>query len=476
MLQRHENIITTKRIELMARKTFYDKLTAPYQKELMKTLEKFVAINSTYDEKTINAENPFGAGVSDALNFITELARKDRFEVNNYDNKIVEILYARGEKNLTIMAHADVVPAGSGWNDDPFKLVEKKGILYGRGVADDKGPLLAAYYAFKALRDEGLLGGYEIRFLVGGNEERGSACMEHYFHTLHKKQPTLGFSPDSDFPLIFAEKGIINFEVSTDVEIPGLISLIGGVASNAVIDRCDLKMELDLDFLKYVMKNYHRNEAIIHTEDDVTTVTFIGKAAHGALPELGVNAGLMALSCLAGYTKNPKLTQLVKLYTPLDGSGYKCDAESDEMGHNSSNVGLVSIINGQFKMTVNFRYVNTCKEEELLKTIKTSNKEFDVNILSTSPLLYYPKDNKLIKTLLSAYRDETLDFKSEPLAIGGGTYAKEADNVVAFGMQFPGWESNMHSPGESIRKEDLFKGMSVYARAIIELGRVLKEE
>ena len=127
-------------------------------------------------------------------------------------------------------------------------------------------------------------------------------------------------------------------------------------------------------------------------------------------------------------------------------------------------------------MTVNFRYVNTCEEKQLIKTIKSSNKDLDVNILSTSPLLYYPKDNKLIKTLLNAYRDETLDFKSEPLAIGGGTYAKEADNVVAFGMQFPGWESNMHSPGESVKKEDLFKGMSVYARAIIELGRVLKEE
>ena len=461
---------------LMKKKTFYEKLTAPYQKELMKTLEQFIAINSVYDEKTINEENPFGAGVSDALNFITELARKDRFEVNNYDNKVVEILYARGEKNLTIMAHADVVPAGSGWSNNPFKLVEKKGVLYGRGVADDKGPLLAAYYAFKALRDEGLLGGYEIRFLVGGNEERGSACMEHYFKTLQKKQPTLGFSPDSDFPLIFAEKGIINFEVSTELDIPGLISLNGGVASNAVIDRCDLKMELDLNFLKYVMKNYHRNEAEIHTEDDVTTVTFIGKAAHGATPEMGVNAGLMALSCLAGYTKDPKLTQLVNLYEPLDGTGFKCGGKSAEMGHNSSNVGLVSIINDQLKMTVNFRYVNTCFREQLLKSIKSANKGFKVNILSHSPILYYPLDNKLIKTLLSAYRDETGDTETEPLAIGGGTYAKEADNVVAFGMQFPGWESNMHSPGESVRKEDLFKGMAVYARAIIELGRVLKEE
>ena len=92
------------------------------------------------------------------------------------------------------------------------------------------------------------------------------------------------------------------------------------------------------------------------------------------------------------------------------------------------------------------------------------------------PVLFYPKDSVLIKTLLKAYRSETGDYHSEPLAIGGGTYAKEANNVVAFGMQFPGWESYMHSPKESVKKDDLFKAMSVYARAIIELGNVLKED
>ena len=76
---------------------------------------------------------------------------------------------------------------------------------------------------------------------------------------------------------------------------------------------------------------------------------------------------------------------------------------------------------------------------------------------------------------LKSYQDETGDLESKPLAIGGGTYAKEADNVVAFGMQFPGWESNMHSPGEAVKKEDLFKGMAVYARAIMYLGDILKK-
>lgn len=458
------------------KKSIYEKMTAKYQKPLLKTLEEFMAINSAYDEESVSEKDPFGIGVSTALNYVADLAKKDGFNVNVYDNKVVEILYGSGKKNLVIMAHADVVPAGTGWNQPPFKLVEKKGVLYGRGVSDDKGPLLATYYAMKALRDNGLLGGYQIRFLVGGNEERGSSCMEHYFQVLKKPQPTLGFSPDSDFPLIFAEKGIINFELSHKLNVPGLISIKGGLASNAVIERCEVKFELNNDFLNFIMKHFHRDEAEIHTEDDVTTVVFHGKAAHGAHPELGVNAGTRAILALAEYTKDPILVQLKKMFVNTDGSGFGCKGISKEMGHNTSNVGIVRFENGIISVTTNFRYVDTCDKKQLLEAIKENTKPFTLKIVGDCKLLYYPKDSLLISTLLKSYQEETGDYKSQPLAIGGGTYAKEADNVVAFGMQFPGWESNMHSPGEAVRKEDLFKGMSIYARAIVDLGKLLKDE
>ena len=169
------------------KKTDYDKLTSKYQKDLMKSLTEFVAIDSAYDESTVDEENPFGKGVTKALNYIAELAKKDGFEVNNYDNKVIEILVGSGKKNLTIMAHADIVPAGEGWENDPFVVTDKKGVLFGRGVADDKGPLLASYYAMLALRDDERLGGYQIRFLVGGNEESGSLCVEHYYKDLKKE-------------------------------------------------------------------------------------------------------------------------------------------------------------------------------------------------------------------------------------------------------------------------------------------------
>lgn len=445
----------------------YHELCKSYQSIAMETLKGFVAINSVLDETTANKENPFGVGVSKALAYIADIAKKDGFAVKNYDNMIVEIIVGNGPKNITIMAHADVVPAGSGWNQNPFEVVEKDGVLYGRGVADDKGPLVACYYGLKALKDNNLLGDYQVRFLVGGNEESGSLGMIHYFEELKKPQPTLGFSPDSDYPLIFAEKGIIGFKVKKHMHISGVKYIRGGVAHNAVIEQCDVSVERPEEFAKLLEK---KNVKFELSKDGVS---FLGKAAHGATPELGINAGIIALKELGEYLQNDELKELARKYSGLKGEGINAEGNSPEMGHNSVNVGIINYENDEFEMIVNFRHVDTCDKDQLISNIKEASKPFEVEVLGISPLLYYPKDSVLISTLLRVYQEEYNDYETQPLAIGGGTYAKEADNTVAFGMQLPDWDAKMHSPGEQLRKVDFYKGMEVYAHAIIELGKKL---
>ena len=461
--------------KLKARKktSVYDTITLNTHEELLENLAKFVAINSVYDETTVSKENPFGKGVSEALDFIATLAKKDGFKVTNYANKVVEILCGEG-KNITILAHADVVPAGTGWNQNPFKMVDHDDRLTGRGVADDKGPLLAAYYAMRAVRDNHLMGNYQIRFIVGGNEESGSAGVEYYFKALKKPQPDFGFSPDAEFPLIFAEKGIINFEVKSKMKIKHIDYIKGGVASNSVIEKCEVSMDYDGDFAVYLKDNKYDVD-ISHDDEKKLIIVFKGKAAHGASPEEGVNAGMIALSALANYYQNEKLISLVGAYSNLQGYGIDAYGNSDEMGHNSVNVGTINYDGGQFSMIVNFRYVDTCNPKVLKDNIKIKSKPFSVSFLGESPLLYYPKDSVLVSTLLKAYQEESGDANAKPKAIGGGTYAKEANNIVAFGAEFPGWNSKMHSPGEQVKKADLFKSISIYAKAIVDLGKKLNE-
>ena len=453
--------------------TIYDKMTEKYEGTLFDNLRKFVKIPSVYSDATKDKNNPFGVEVTNALHFISDLAKKDGLKSTVYDNMIVEIIAGdETKKNVTIMAHADVVPEGEGWDQDPFEVVEKDGVLYGRGVADDKGPLLSCYYGLLALIENNLLDGYCVRFLVGGNEESGSLGMIHYFHDLKKKQPDLGFSPDSAYPLTYGEKGIIGFEARTKVNLPNVISIDGGLAHNAVIEKCVVKMKIDEGFVNYLKENDVKFDCV--KDGDLSIITFFGKSAHGSMPWLGVNAGLIALQYLGQYFNNTELLNAYKYFSGTRGEGVHADAYSEDMCENSLCVGFVKLHNGELYISINFRYTNAVSEEEMIEKFLTNTKGMEVKVSGTSPLLYYPKDSLLIKTLMHAYQEETGDYQSEPLTSGGGTYAKEADNVVAFGMELPGWDSLMHAPGEKVEKSNLIKSMAIYARAIHELGNKLK--
>ena len=455
------------------KKTIYDKMTLPYENDLVENLRKYVRINSVYDEKTKDKEHPFGLRVTDALNFICKLAREDGFKATNYDNMVVEIIVGdEYTKNVTIMAHADVVPEGEGWDQNPYEVVEKDGTFYGRGVADDKGPLLSCYYGMKALRDNNLIKGYHVRFLVGGNEESGSLGMIHYFHELNKKQPDLGFSPDSAYPLTYGEKGIIGFEATTKVNLPQVYSIEGGLAHNAVIEKCVVEMAKDEGFIfKLKVKGIHFK---LEEREDRYIVTFIGKSAHGSVPWMGVNAGLIALEMLGTYYNNKELLHAFKCFSEPKGEGVKANAYSEDMFDNSLCVGFVKLHNQELYLSINFRYVNTVTEKDMIDAFIKNSKPMDIKVTGTSPLLFYPLNSLLISTLMHAYQEESGDYESKPMTSGGGTYAKEADNVVAFGMQLPGYDSKMHAPGECVERSNLVKSMAIYARAIAELGEKIK--
>ncbi len=85
--------------------------------------------------------------------------------------------------------------------------------------------------------------------------------------------------------------------------------------------------------------------------------------------------------------------------------------------------------------------------------------------------LYVPKDNFLVEKLMKVYREQTGDVESEPITIGGGTYARAMENAVAFGPVFPGQEEVAHQKDEFISIEHLMKITKIYAHALYELAK-----
>lgn len=446
-------------------------LVKPYEEVSLKTLMDFVSIDSVYDPKTVSEEMPYGKGVNNALTYIYKLAEKDGYTVRNVDGRAIEIYFGDKElPNIGIFAHADVVPATGKWDSHPFRPEIRDGKLYARGTSDDKGPAIAAYYAAKALVLRNMVEGYSIRLVIGGDEERGSSCMRYYFKEGAAPAPLYGFTPDAEFPLIYGEKAITNFIATKNIDLSPIMSIEGGEAPNSVIDKVIVKLPQDDALIRFLdSRNVKYNAAL---ERKVMVLTFLGKSAHGSLPELGENAAVIMFKELGEYYKLLHLSLLADKYSDPSGKTMDAYLETPLLGKSTYNLGLLSYNDKVLTFTTNFRYPENVDLDSHLAKLSTTL-QMELTIKSTSKHLLFDPESVFIQTLLKAYQDETGDLESKPLAIGGGTYAKECPNTVAFGSAFKGRPGDIHSPNEHIYIDDFYAQMAIYARAIYYLGTKL---
>ena len=125
-----------------------------YRKEIEAYIEAHKAemVEDIFTLCRINSEKmpykegmPYGEGAYAALNQAMAMAERYGFSVTNYDNYVGTVDLNDKPRQLDILAHLDVVPAGEGWTvTEPFEPILLDGKLYGRGTADDKGPAVAA--------------------------------------------------------------------------------------------------------------------------------------------------------------------------------------------------------------------------------------------------------------------------------------------------------------------------------------------
>jgi len=124
----------------------------PYTDALLQDLKTLCQIPSTMDMSTADKGQPFGEMPRAALDQMIAIGKRDGFITDNCDGYAGSIDIGEGDEVFGILGHLDVVPVNkTGWSYPPFDCTLDGDMLYGRGVADDKGPLLAAYYAAKII-------------------------------------------------------------------------------------------------------------------------------------------------------------------------------------------------------------------------------------------------------------------------------------------------------------------------------------
>ncbi|RLL44847.1 dipeptidase PepV [Oceanobacillus piezotolerans] len=453
--------------------------------DLIKDLQGLLRIKSVLEEENATADAPLGKGIKDALDFVLNLGEKDGFLSKNVGNLAGHLEMGEGKELVGILGHVDVVPEGDGWSVDPYGAVIKDGRIYARGSSDDKGPTMAAYYGMKIVKELGLNLGKRVRLIIGTDEESDWRCVDHYFSK--EEMPTTGFVPDADFPIIYAEKGIVDVDV-VQAESPGvsdspfvLTSFQSGRRYNMVPDYAEAHLSFqdginnyDKAYLDYLEEN--NIEGTASAQDGELVFTLVGKSAHGAEPNDGINAGIY----LARFLVNLELDEAGKTYTETVAQFHNQNRGEvfdivfeDESGDLTINVGVMNYSKESGGRTgLNMRYPVTFSIEEGKEKMESVLRKAGLQLenFSDSKPTYVEKEDPLIQTLQKVYEEQTGE-KAELLAIGGGTYSRALDKGVAFGALFPGREDVMHQKDEYAYVDDLLKATAIYAQAIYELAK-----
>jgi len=414
---------------------------------------------------------PFGKGPAEVLARALAIAERMGLETKNLDNYCGYAQIGSGKDIVGLVAHLDVVPPGEGWNTDPFCLTNIGGMLYGRGVSDDKGAAVASLYTLMLLKESGIPLNKRVRVILGCNEETGSKCMEHYNQV--EEPVTAGFTPDGEFPGIHGEKGMMKMTAYS--KHTKIRSMNGGFVSNAVCSRCTAVVDakdVDVEALKAALGRTKLNSFQVTEENGEVTIYAEGVAAHASLPLLGVNAAGCIMQALeaAGMQDDFVTYYNTHIGTDCDGAGYGIKLK-DEYGGLTLNNGIVKTEDGRISCTIDIRVPVTFtpnQMRELVSPYLEDDKGVTV-IDHISESLFYPPDSPLVTALYNAYVQVTGDTETRPMVIGGGTYAKSIPGIIAFGCKFPGFEDHIHDANEQLLITDLQRQVEIYIQAVKNL-------
>ncbi|MGX5377547.1 M20 family metallopeptidase [Ligilactobacillus sp. LYQ135] len=439
-----------------------DLISNEIRNQALEALKAMISQPSFNQEAEENA--PFGKDIRLALDKMMEICKKLGF--TTYEDPEGYYGYAEigeGSEIFGIIGHLDTVPAEnvSEWERNPYKGIVENDVIYGRGAQDDKGPTIAALFAVKALMDDGFKFNRKIRFIFGTDEEilwRGIAKYNE------KESPiTLGFSPDAEFPVTYAEKGLQQAYLIG----PGTNQLFvddkgafNAVPAQAFYNGPKLAEVKDaLDQLGFEYKN----------QDDGILV--LGKTMHAMLAPQGTNAVLrlgMALDEVFDFKPLDFIGKLVK----EDATGTNVLGKvSDETGDLTFNISSLEINEKETRMQLDMRIPSTIDHDKLIEKLSKIVEKYDLHYKHFDYLapLHVSADSTLVQTLMDVYRTETGDKDAQPQISGGATFARTMNNCVAFGAMLPTTPDYMHQMNEQWSVADFNKAMDIYAQAVKRL-------
>lgn len=332
-------------------------------------------------------------------------------------NLVVTIPGKDDSFSVWFMAHTDVVPVGelSLWHTDPWKVIEKDGRLYGRGVEDNQQGLVASTVAALALLREGITPPHTVKLLFVADEEVGSTYGIKYLlkeHNLFKKDDII-LIPD------------------------------GGDSQGATIEVA----EKNLMWLQFTVK---------------------GKQTHGSRPDEGINA------TLAGYDLALRVHGLETVFDKRDAL-FDPPYSTFQPTKKEANVPNINTIPGEDVFCMDCRilpcYTLDQVRVELRRCVKEVEDKYGVKVEWTEPQTAEspatPVDAPVARRLAEAVKAVT-GVDTCFIGIGGGTVGAELRIKGFNAVVWSKLDETAHQPNEYTIIDNLISDSQVMAYMMLQ--------
>lgn len=505
-----------------------------HRSQFVDDLLRWVRIPSVSDESAAESGAPYGRGVADMFDEAARTASAYGLASRNHEGYAISVFdpaahdLQRTEsadddpcdsgRDIAMVSHLDVVPAGPGWLSDPFSPYERDGYVVGRGADDNKGMALLNLYLLRYYREAGIAFRHPLRVLYGGAEETGLDDMRQYVR--RHGAPYQAIITDCGFPVNVAQKG----EITVQFTLPqpaGLVSLTAGASANAVPGEANATIDCDNASIAAQLAtaiNCTGTSTCVPVSSSTTpspavranangtqlVITATGRSGHAAFPDGTVNAihvlaaGLTVAfdngTMLASVSVNESLTQLFAALSrwTIDayGTGFDVAYEDAESGRTTLNLGLIATTGNELTLTIDIRHAVTQKSQDIVSRITQAVIAAGGHILDAQvePPYSVPRNDPRVTMLTDTY-NHIMGTHAEPYAMGGGTHARVIPNAINFGPGLPATDElvaagkvapapdfvhgGAHGPNEWVSIDRLRQAFAIYATTIPQLDRML---
>lgn len=400
-------------------------------------LGQVLAIQSVKGQSSDEA--PFGTGPRAALDQALKIAASLGLETGEIDHQVgFAQLAGQTADYIGVLGHLDVVAAGDKWETPPYELSLQGDYMYGRGVLDNKGPIMGALFALALLKEQGIKLKRTVRVIFGTDEESGSQDILAYL--AQEQPPIAGFTPDGKYPVVYAERGLLRCEIELPLNQPD--QEIHQISGN--FDPSYIPDEAQVEFRDGTIHRYH------------------GKKAPSNAPELGDN--VIRQIAVAGQNHPGLLGRYFQWLSQIsaDTVGENLGvAYHDDSGDLQLSVWGLELTAKALKIQLTIRYPVTLDRENLVDrlTVRIPSKG-KLHLLSEMAPLVVDPELPMIKIMREVY-EEITKTDGTPVTTTGATYARSLPNIVAFGPSFPGQRGIAHKENEWLKVSDWQKMIAI---------------